>query len=47
MQNQQKKQINISAMKAHQTSIKWQYLTCIKVSFSNKNLKNDIVTSRL
>ena len=25
----------------------WQYLTCIKVSFSNQNLQNDIVTPRL
>ena len=23
---------------------KWQYVTCVKVSFSNQNLQNDIVT---
>ena len=33
-------EINKSAVKTHQT----QYLTCIKVSFSNQNLQNDIVT---
>ena len=26
---------------------KWQYLTCIRVPFSNQNLKNDVVTPRL
>ena len=42
MQNQKKKkgEINKSAVKTHQM----QYLTCIKVSFSNQNLQNDIVT---
>ena len=28
-------------MKTHQMPNKWQYLTCIKVSFSNQNLQND------
>ena len=37
MQNQKKKEeINISTMKTHQMPNKWQYLTCIKVSFSNQ-----------
>ena len=35
---------NISTMKTHQMPKKRQYLTCIKVSFLNKNLQNDIVT---
>ena len=30
-----KKEINISAMKTHQTRKKWQHLTCIEVTFSN------------
>ena len=47
MQNKKKKKINISTMKTHQMPNKWQYLTCIKVSFSNQNLQNDIVTPRL
>ena len=47
MQNQEKEEINISTMKTHQIPNKWQYLTCIKVSFSNQNLQNDIVTPRL
>ena len=52
MQNQKKKkkkkeEINTSAVKTHQMPNKWQYLTCIKVSFSNQNLQNDIVTPRL
>ena len=47
MQNQKKEEINIPTMKTHQMPIKWQYLTCIKVSFSNQNLQNDIVTPRL
>ena len=42
-----KKEINISAMKTHQMPNKWQYSTCIKVSCSNQNLQNDIVTPRL
>ena len=46
-QNQKKKgKKNISTMKTHQMPNKWQYLTCIKVSFSNRNLQNDIVTPR-
>ena len=36
-----------STMKTHQMPNKWQYLTCTKVSFSNQNLQNDIVTPRL
>ena len=34
-----KEENNISAMKTRQMPNKWQYLTCIKVSFSNQNLK--------
>ena len=45
--NQKKKENNISTMKTHQMPYKLQYLTCIKVSFSNQNLQNDIVTLRL
>ena len=45
MQNQKKeKEINKSTMKTHQMPNKWQYLTCIKVSFSNQNLQNDTQT---
>ena len=40
-----KEEINISTMKTHQMSNKWKYLTCIKVSFANQNLKKDIVTT--
>ena len=46
-QNQKKEENNISTMKTYQMPNKWQYLTCIKVSFSNQNLQNDIVTLRL
>ena len=47
-QNQKKKEENnILTMKAYQMPNKWQYLTCIKVSFSNQNLQNDTVTPRL
>ena len=42
-----KKENNISTTKTHQMPNKWQYLTCIEVSFSNQNLQNDIVTPRL
>ena len=42
-----KEEINISTMKTHQMPNKWQYLTCIKVSFLNQNLQNDTVTPRL
>ena len=42
-----KEEIDISTMKTHQMPKKWQYLNCIKVSFSNENLQNDIVTLRL
>ena len=38
MQDQNKEEINISAMKTHQMPNKWQYLTCIKVSFSKTKL---------
>ena len=47
MQNQKKEEINISTIKTHQMPNKWQYLTCIKMSFSSQNLQNDIVTPRL
>ena len=47
LDNLDKKDINISTMKTHQMYNKWQYLTCIKVSLSNQNLQNDIVTPRL
>ena len=43
-QNQKKEANNISTMKTYQIPTRWQYLTCIKVSFSNQNLQNDIVT---
>ena len=42
-----KEENNISTMETYQMPNKWQYLTCIKVSFSNQNLQNDIVTPRL
>ena len=42
-----KEEINMSATKIQQMPNKWQYLTCIKVSSSNQNLQNDMVTSRL
>ena len=29
-------------METHQMPNKWQYLTCIKVSFPNQNQQNDI-----
>ena len=47
MQKQKKEEINISTMKTHQMPNKWQHVTGIKVSFSNQNLQNDIVTPRL
>ena len=43
----EKEKNNISTMKTHQMPNKWQYLTCIEVSFSNQNLQNDTVTPRL
>ena len=52
-QNQKKKkrkkkeENNILTMKTYRMPNKWQYLTCIKVTFSNQNLQNDIVTPRL
>ena len=42
-----KQEINTSTMKTHQMPNKWQYLTCIKVPFSNQDLQNDIMTPRL
>ena len=39
MQNQKKEEINVSTTKTHQMPNKWQYLTCIEMSFSNQNLK--------
>ena len=47
VQNQKKAENNKSNIKTDQMPNKWQYLTCIKVSFSNQNLQNDIVTPRL
>ena len=47
VQIQKKDENNKSTMKTHQMPNKWQYLTCIKVSFLNQNLQNDIVTLRL
>ena len=43
----EKEKNDTSSMKTHQMPNKWQYLTCIKVSFSTQNLQNDIVTPRL
>ena len=42
-----KEENNISTIKTDQMPNKWQCLTCIKASFSNQNLENDIVTPRL
>ena len=47
VQHQKKEENNISTMKTYQMLNKWQYLICIKVSFSNQNMQNDIVTSIL
>ena len=44
LKKKKKEKTNISPMKTHQMPNKWQHLTCIKVSFSNQNLQNDIVT---
>ena len=46
-ESKKKEENNISTMKTHQMPNKWQYPTCIKVSFSNQNLQNDIVTPTL
>ena len=43
----EKEKNNISTMKTHHMPKNWKYLTCIKVSFSNQELQNDIVTPRL
>ena len=43
----EKEKNNMSTMKTKKMPNKWQYLTCIKVLFSNQNLQNDIVTPRL
>ena len=45
-ESKKEEEINISTMKTHQMPDKWQYLTCIKVSFLNQNLQDDIVPSR-
>ena len=45
-ESKKKEENNLSTMKTHQMSNKWQHLTCIKVSFSSENLQNDIVTPR-
>ena len=37
-----KEENNISTMKTCQMPNKWQFLTCIKVLFSNQNLQNDV-----
>ena len=42
-----KEENNISTMKTYQIPNKYQYLTCIKMSFSNQNLQHDMVTPRL
>ena len=47
VQNQKKEENNISTMKTHQMPNKWQYLTCIKVSFSNQNLQTYVGTPKL
>ena len=46
-QNQKKEENKMSTMKTSQMPNKCQYLTSIKVSFSNQNLQHDIVTPRL
>ena len=46
-ESKKKEEINMSTMKIQQMPNKWQYLACIKASFSNQNLWNDIVTPRL
>ena len=38
-ESKQKEEIDILTMKTHQMPNKWQYVTCIKVSISNQNLK--------
>ena len=45
MQNEKERKKLISTMKTHQTPNK--YLSYIKVSFSNLNLQNDVVTPLL
>ena len=47
MRRVKKKEENNITMKTYPMPNKWQYLTCTKVSFSNQNLQNDIVTPRL
>ena len=46
-QIKKKEENNLSTIKTYQMPNKQEYLTCIKVSFSNQNLQNDIVTHRL
>ena len=47
IKKKKKEENNISTIKTDQMPNKWQCLTCIKASFSNQNLENDIVTPRL
>ena len=42
-----KKLAYIITIKTQQMPNKWQYLTCIKVSFANENLQSDLMKSRL
>ena len=45
MQNQKKEEIkyHVITIKTNSLHNKWQYLTCIKVSFLNQNSQNNIV----
>ena len=47
IKRKKKEENNILTMKTYRMPNKWQYLTCIKVIFSNQNLQNDVVTPRL
>ena len=47
IKKKKKEENNISIMKMYQMPNKCQYLACTKVSFSNQNLQNDIMTPRL
>ena len=47
LKKKKKNEINISSMKTNQMHNMWQYLTSIKVWFSNQNLQNDIVILRM
>ena len=48
MQNQKKEEIkyHVITIKTNPMHNKWQYLTCIKVSFLNQNSENDIAKPR-